>query len=148
MPNTDEHTASAVARNIYDECFQYDADKLIVSISFGYATKKTNGRKMSEYLIKAEDLMYKNKTKESKLFKTAVINKIEGRLFNTDYESLDEIGILKEISRQIAPYFHLSETEINKHWNCWRKRTIMGDRHKQLFVGKAIKAFKAGVERS
>jgi diguanylate cyclase (GGDEF)-like protein len=114
MPNTDERTATDIAKKISRECLQYDADKLTVSISFGYATKNTSEKRANDILTRAEDLMYKNKTSESKAFKAAAVEKIENRLFNTCYESLDQIKTLQELSKKISPFFNLSDIEIRE----------------------------------
>ena len=111
MPNTDEDAACAIAERIHGECLQYQADKLIVSISFGCATKKTGGKRMREYLIKAEDLMYKHKTTDSILFKTAMAEKIKARLLDSGYKTVNEINALEELCRRVAPCFYLSEKE-------------------------------------
>lgn len=114
MPNTDGREASATAQGIIRECRQYDADKLTVSISFGCAVKAGPDKKLTDILIRAEDRMYQNKTADRRAFQTAALKKIEDRLFATGYESLEQVRMLRQLCRRMAPYFHLSEREISQ----------------------------------
>lgn len=114
MPNTGEREASGIARRIMQECRQYDADKLTVSISFGCAAKTGADRKLTDILLKAEDQMYQKKMADRLAFQTAAMGKIEKKLFGTGYESIEQVQMLRELCHRVAPYFHLSEREVGQ----------------------------------
>lgn len=114
MPNTVEREAAGIARKIMQECRRYNADKLTVSISFGCAAKTGADKKLTDTLLKAEDQMYQKKMADRREFQTAALDKIGKKLFGTGYESMEQVRMLRDLCRRVAPYFHLSEREVGQ----------------------------------
>lgn len=70
LPKADKNDAERILKHIHTLCHGKTIESMPVSISFGYATKKTDDEQLNDIYKKAEDKMYRKKLQDGSGRKT------------------------------------------------------------------------------
>lgn len=88
LPKTEESEVSNIVDRIKAGLSEERVEELVVSVSFGWATKNKSGVPMEDVLKKADELMYKKKLYESPEMRKKTVERIVQRA--------ESIGIVKK----------------------------------------------------
>jgi len=111
LPNTSAHRAKAICQTIRTMC-EEDTDNVIdVSISLGYATKKSAEEDIQKIMIIAENNMYKNKLSEGKSQRSSIVEAIKETLNSRDHETEEHAERLLKYCMLLAEKLGLSDEE-------------------------------------
>ncbi|WKY48778.1 PAS domain S-box protein [Eubacteriaceae bacterium ES3] len=139
LPNTDEFEASIISKRLKKSSKQETVDSVIISMGIGFACKTTMNESMEEIIKTAENQMYKNKVKSSRLMRNQTINLIQETLNNKsdrerihsqrvsrivqyiglamdlpeeDVKTLETLGFLHDLGKIIVPEEVLNKNEL------------------------------------
>jgi len=114
LPNTSAHRAKAICQTIRTMCAE-DTDNFIdVSISLGYATKKSEEEDIQKIMIIAENNMYKNKLSEGKSQRSSIVEAIKETLNSRDHETEEHAERLLKYCMLLAEKLGLSDEETSE----------------------------------
>lgn len=88
LPKTGSREVAHIVDRIKDELSKEHVGELVVSVSFGWATKEESGAPMEDVLKKADELMYKKKLYESPEMRRKTVEHI--------VEKSEQMGIVKK----------------------------------------------------
>ncbi len=84
LPQTDALHAQAIVKRINTALEKEKIRGIQLSVSFGYAVKDESEESYEDTFKVAEDVMYRNKLRESMTFKKQVINTLLSRLYEQE----------------------------------------------------------------
>ena len=113
LEGTDEENAEKIIKRIKNEASAIDFDNTLLSISFGYATAKSN-RKIDELMMEAENYMYRRKMYESASMRNKTIDIIMSALFEKSARELQHSQRVSHLSAEIAEKLGFGPDEVNK----------------------------------
>lgn len=111
LPKTTEETALLMIDKMKEECIKKPLDYLILSISFGVATKINENENVDDLYRRADKKMYYMKIKENKEAKQSLINNLKHKLEEITFETTAHYERLMNLSLMIADKIGLSEVE-------------------------------------
>jgi len=111
LPKTTEETALLMVDRLKTECLNKPLDYLILSISFGVATKVNENEDINDLFKKADKKMYYMKIKENKEAKQSLINNLKHKLEEITFETTAHYERLMNLSLMIADKIGLSDLE-------------------------------------
>ncbi len=111
LPNTKEETALGIVERLKEECARNPLDFLIISISFGVATKISEDEDLNNIIRKADNRMYYMKIKEGKQARRDLIKNLKQRLEETSFETRAHNKRLENLSMLLAENIGLDEKE-------------------------------------
>ncbi len=111
LPKTSEKTALEIVKRIKEECILSPVDYLIISISFGVATKVDESQDIQKIIQKADNRMYYMKIKEKKDAKLSLINNLKLKLEEITFETTAHYKRLEMLSMMMAEKLGLGEKE-------------------------------------
>lgn len=114
MPNTSLENAEKLVRKMKNVCTTQNFDSAMLSISFGYDTKKSEKEKLETVIKIAEDWMYKNKIIESASMRSSTLNMILNTLLEKNQREEKHSRRVSEICVSIGKALEMSEIEIKK----------------------------------
>ena len=113
MPQTTSDNAEKIVQRIVKGAEETNRDKGILSIAFGWATKKEVTKDLEEVFKRAEEYMYKNKISKSQGVRGLTIRTIISTLFEKSPREEQHSQRVKELSVKIAEVLNLSQHKIN-----------------------------------
>jgi len=116
LPGIDEQEVSKRCRTISSKCEEYNstAKNGVLSISLGYATKKSEDLLLKDAIKQAEDFMYRNKLFESRSLHNSIIASIRNTLIEKNLETEEHVERLRELSIKIGKAIGLPEKTIGE----------------------------------
>jgi putative nucleotidyltransferase with HDIG domain len=114
LPNTEAIEAQKIIDRITDLSNNYKVGDLVISISFGLATKKTSEQSTDDLFKEAEDNMYRNKLYVSASIKSNMIDVILNALYEKNHRELLHSKRVSEICYMIASALLFSKDDINQ----------------------------------
>jgi len=85
-----------------------------ISISFGYVIKKNIYHKPEIYIQMAEEIMYQNKTEESRSFRRLIINSILDILDYNNIETIEHSKRVSELCTEFGIFLNLRSEDIRE----------------------------------
>ena len=113
LPRTDAVEAERIIHRISQAILREKKELVILSASFGWATKTTAGREMQDVFKEAEDNMYRNKLSESDSVRNNTIHLIVRTLNEKNAREEMHSSRVSEICRSIGQAMALNPHEIN-----------------------------------
>lgn len=114
LPNCDADDAEIMMSRINRAIASEKAEKIILSVSMGYAVKYSVAEEMNQIFRKAEDNMYKSKLYESSSMRSRTIDLILNTLYEKNHgEMLHSIRV-SELCEAIAENMHFDKDDINQ----------------------------------
>jgi diguanylate cyclase (GGDEF)-like protein/PAS domain S-box-containing protein len=114
LPKTSEEETDRLLFRIKSKIQEAVKSKPLLSISFGYATKKENSSLLKDKMVEAENMMYNNKMYESTSMRNKSVKLIMNALFEKSARELNHSNRVSTICEQIATAMNLSQDEINR----------------------------------
>lgn len=114
LPKTDSVKAEKIVNRIVSTINSQVFKNVILSVSFGWATKYTETESISKTFMQAEDFMYRNKLFESSSVKNQTIKLIIKSLherYNYEQHHAEHVS---KLCKQIAQAYGLSADEVSK----------------------------------
>lgn len=112
LPRTGFEEANTVLQVIKEGCRQFKDGSIPLDISLGVGTKENRSQDMQDIINLADERLYKNKLKESKLFRESIIRLLEDMLRKKDIETEEHVLRMKEMAGKIGRYLGLSGKEV------------------------------------
>ena len=113
LPRTDAAEAERIINRISQAILREEKELVILSASFGWATKTVAGREMQDVFKEAEDKMYRNKLSESDSVRNNTIHLIIRTLNEKNAREEMHSSRVSEICRSIGRAMALNPHEIN-----------------------------------
>ncbi len=113
LPNTDKETALNIGNMINATCISNQDEDVLLSISWGVATKTDHEADLTKIFKEAEDLMYGNKLIEGKKARLAIIEMLGKLLQKKDYETKEHIERLESLAKDFARTLNFSREDLN-----------------------------------
>ncbi|WP_198138390.1 HD domain-containing phosphohydrolase [Clostridium carboxidivorans] len=102
MPNTEMDEAEQIINGINDMALKEKVESVDISVSFGYATRKSTEETIDEILKIAEDSMYKKKLFESPSMRSKTINTIISTLYEKNKREQEHSRRVSELCKQLG----------------------------------------------
>jgi len=87
LPGKKEVDANKICKKIKEECPKAEDTKVELSISLGYATRKSKQGELTKIMKEAEDRMYRHKLLETKSYRSSLISSLKKTLAEKSSES-------------------------------------------------------------
>lgn len=113
LPRTDAAEAEGIITRISQAILREQKELVILSASFGWATKTSVGKEMQDVFKEAEDKMYRNKLSESDSVRNNTIHVIVRTLNEKNAREEMHSSRVSEICRSIGRAMALNPHEIN-----------------------------------
>lgn len=114
LTNTEGSVVSEIVARIQAEVAAMPTERGILSISFGWDTKKEEGEALGQILKRAEDNMYKRKLLVSPSVRNATIKAIVKTLYEKNSREEAHSLRVSELSARVAAAMGLPEIEVSK----------------------------------
>lgn len=112
LPNTGSEEAEKVCVRIKDAFKNMKAEPIKPEIALGCATKTEAAEDVYAVFRRAENLMYKNKLKESRSVQDAVISSLKKHLEKKTCETLSHCRRVKELALKLGEELKLSNSQL------------------------------------
>lgn len=112
-PNSTQGYAQEVIRKIKERC-ERDDHSIKLSISFGYAVKRSEHDNLEDIFKEAEDLMVRNKIYEGASFRSHAIHLIINTLHEKNKREEQHSKRVSKICVEIGKAMGLSQSDLNK----------------------------------
>lgn len=119
LPKTSYEEAEKIVERIKEKVTRETVGAIIVSVSFGWATKDNGLQEMNEIFKRAEDSMYKRKLFESPSMRGNMIHSMVNTLNSKNQTNEEHIKSLDNICKKITRVFNLEEEEARKFQSAW-----------------------------
>lgn len=113
LPRTSINEGEEVVNRIKERIDNTEMDEVILSISFGWATKTTINEDMENIFAEAENFMYRRKLLESKSMKSKTIKLITKSLYEKDFREEEHCERVSNICKNIGLTMGLTTNEVN-----------------------------------
>lgn len=113
LPKATLKQGEALVDKIRKSVNETKMDEVILSISFGFATKTNISEDMENIFTEAENFMYRKKLLESKSMKSETIKLITKSLYEKDFREEDHCQRVSNICKNIGLAMGLPTDEIN-----------------------------------
>jgi diguanylate cyclase (GGDEF)-like protein/PAS domain S-box-containing protein len=114
LPKTDSEQAEIIVNRINDNISKEPADPTIMSVSFGWETKRNTMQDLSEVFKKAEDEMYRRKLLESASMRNKTIELIIKTLYKKNSQEQQHSARVSQLCVAIGEALELSNEDINQ----------------------------------
>ncbi|MHB1346013.1 MAG: histidine kinase N-terminal 7TM domain-containing protein [Candidatus Humimicrobiaceae bacterium] len=114
LPKTGSAEAEKIVKRINEKITNIGLDKIISSVSFGFASKSDPSESMLAVFKKAEDKMYKNKLVENTAMKHDTINNIIKILIEKNKRERMHSERVIALSEDLAAAFNVSAQKISE----------------------------------
>ncbi len=114
LPKTDSEQAAIIVNRINHILSKDKLDSIIMSVSLGWATKKTAMEDMTDVYKKAEDDMYRRKLSESSSMRNKTIKVITKTLYEKNEREQQHSARVSELCETIGMALDLSLEDINE----------------------------------
>ncbi|MDD2370400.1 MAG: PAS domain S-box protein [Firmicutes bacterium] len=114
MPKTDETGVKMLIERISEVVNKERVDDIVVSLSLGYAVKKSSSEKMEKVFRDAEDDMYRHKLTESSSMRSRTISVIMNSLFEKNIREMHHSKRVAAICEFIATKMNFNKDEIKQ----------------------------------
>ncbi len=109
LPKTSYSETETIISRIYREFEQTRLNDIVISVSVGWATKKSNDQNIMEIYAKAEEKMYRKKLIESQSMRSKTIQVILKTLNETNQRERIHSENVSKISRKIGEALNLNQ---------------------------------------
>lgn len=113
MPNTSYQDVELIIDRINNNIKEYDLDKIILSLAFGWETKYDDSISLELVFKKAEEYMYKKKISESESVRGMTIKTIIKALFEKSPREEGHSQRVRELSVKIAMALNLPQHRVD-----------------------------------
>ena len=114
LPRTGEAEAEAIVQRIQKEIGRTKNDSMILSVSFGWATKEDVTTDIAAVYIQAEDQMYRHKLSESTSMKRETLKLITKSLYEKNRTEKLHCERVSELCKNIGRALQLSPEDISE----------------------------------
>lgn len=114
MPQTTSEDAEKIVQRILQGVNKLNTDKGILSIAFGWETKKDSTMDLERVFLNAEEYMYKKKISESEGIRGMTIKTIIKTLFEKSPREEEHSHRVRELAISIAKAMNLPQHKINE----------------------------------
>ena len=114
LPRTGEAEAEAIVQRIQKEIGRKKNDSMILSVSFGWATKEDVTTDIAAVYIQAEDQMYRHKLSESTSMKRETLKLITKSLYEKNRTEKLHCERVSELCKNIGRALKLSQEDISE----------------------------------
>jgi diguanylate cyclase (GGDEF)-like protein/PAS domain S-box-containing protein len=114
LPHTERREAECIISRIKKAMSVKMFDNIILSVSFGAATKEEPEQSVENIFIEAENAMYRHKLNESNSMRNKTIQLIVNALFEKNKEEKEHNNRVGELCRSLAIAAGLHEEEANE----------------------------------
>lgn len=114
MPNTEMDEAEHIINGINDMTLKEKVESVDISVSFGYATRKSTEETIDEILKIAEDSMYKKKLFESPSMRSKTINTIISTLYEKNKIEQEHSRRVSELCKQLGEALGMPRGDIEE----------------------------------
>ena len=114
LPECSSEDAEKRISNINQAIANEKADKIILSISIGYAVKRAQNQDINDVFRTAEDNMYKNKLYESSSMRSKTIDLIMNTLYEKNNREMLHSKRVSEICEAIAVKMNFDKSDVNQ----------------------------------
>lgn len=114
LPKTTSIEAEIIVNRIRKTMANTKIDDIILSVSFGAATKNNMDEDIENIFTQAENFMYRRKLLESNSMKNKTVRLITKSLYEKDQKEEKHCERVSEISKKIGMAMGLSSNEINE----------------------------------
>lgn len=114
LPKTTSSEAEIVVNRLQEAISAATVDEVVVSVSFGWATKKEIHETLETIFTKAEDFMYRRKLFESSNMKSETIKLIIKTLFEKDWREQRHCENVSEYCKKTGQAMGLNKKEIDE----------------------------------
>ncbi len=111
LPKTNDKTAQKIVERLKVEFSKNPLEFIQLNMSFGTATKNTSSEDIKDLIVKAEERMYFDKLKESKIAKESMINHLKHKLQLLSDETWQNHERLISLSILFAEKMNLTSIE-------------------------------------
>lgn len=111
IPKTSESKALEIVKKMKKEYVNNPLDYLIISVSFGVATKVSENEDIKRVMQQADNRMYYSKIKENKEAKQELISHLKIKLEEITFETSAHYKRLENLSLMLAEKLGLSQTD-------------------------------------
>jgi len=114
LPSTDEDEVKNIIREINSDILADSSEKIILSVSIGYAIKHDRHKSMIEVFREAEDDMYRNKIFVNASLRSRTIDLIINSLYEKNNREMFHSKRVGQICELMAEKMGLGEDEVKK----------------------------------
>ncbi len=114
LPETDEKNAGVIINRINQAISKERIENLVLSVSVGFASKKSSSEDMTDVFKQAEDEMYRNKLSESSSVRSKTIDLILNSLFEKNKREMMHSHRVGNLCESIAREMDFSKDDINQ----------------------------------
>lgn len=114
LPNTDGKAAGEIVQRMQKSMDAISHTDIILSVSFGWATKEKESQRMEDVFTEAEDFMYRRKLLESSSMKSETINIITSSLYKKDNYIKIHCDNVSNFCKKIGESIGLTPNEVNE----------------------------------
>lgn len=111
LPRTDAREAEAIVSRLRRHLELEKPDEVVLSVSFGWATKTHEKQDMESIFTQAEDVMYRRKLMDSKSMKSRTIRIITQSLYEKDRSEERHAGDVSALCAELARRMQLNGNE-------------------------------------
>lgn len=112
LPKTDEEQAAMIVKRINHNLVRSSFDSVILSVSFGWASKYRTSEEMTDIYKKAEDNMYRRKLSESSSMRSKTIRVITKTLYEKNEREQEHSVRVSGICETLGRALGLSSEDI------------------------------------
>ena len=114
LPKTDSYEAQRIVQRINLSISNKKVDNMVLSVSFGWATKYEVNKEITKTYMEAEDHMYRNKLFESNSMKSKTIDLITKTLYEKNGVEKEHFERVSELCVKIGLALGLNSDEMNQ----------------------------------
>lgn len=114
LPNTSYPTTMQIVKRVHEKCRQCSTETMHISISTGIATIEKVCKNTDEFLIEAEDRMYRHKLIENQSARSSIINSLAKALEERDYETEEHTKRMRKYSILFGQILNLTDSQLDE----------------------------------
>lgn len=114
LPDTSAEETAQIAGGIKQLASRQAIEKIELSISYGYDTKTSDTKKMTEVMANAENHMYRHKLYERSSSRSKTVEIVMNTLFEKSNRESLHSNRVSAICQAIASELHLEKDDVNK----------------------------------
>lgn len=114
LPKTSNRDCKIIADRIYTKINQIKDNKLLLSLSLGYASKERIEQEILDVVNQSDKRMYQRKLIESETYKRQLLGKIMDRLYKMDTDLRRHLKSLVHLVNEFGKYLELDDDKIKQ----------------------------------
>ncbi len=111
LSNTSDQEAQEIAERISQNIFDVQNDIFAPHFALGAATMDVKNKTYGELILEAENRMYRNKLRDSKSYRSNVVESLKKTLFEKDYETIGHTVRMEKMALRIADELNMTGRE-------------------------------------